>query len=143
MITADAVPTPKMVVAPVVQPPPKASQPKQNKVYEDLDRPVTPQELQEANELLKLGEDTAQRVRELRRGILEGTVNATEQRKKVLGLVPYSEVHVKTPPKGIKIKAKYSKEQFEKYLETAKQLDERRKKQIAEAISDAMKGAEQ
>ena len=132
MITTDAVPTPKTVVAPVVQP-----LPKQNKVYEDLDRPVTPQELQEANDFLKLGEDTAQRVRELRRGILEGTINATKQRKKALGLS--SDVRVGTP-KEIKIKGKYTKEQYEKYLEAARRLDEQKNKRLANAIASVVKG---
>ena len=142
-------------VLPVVQPPsvqsplsvmtqPKAGRPKketgvrkiEERVFDDGDRPVTPEELQEANEFLKLGEDTAQRVRELRNGILEGTVNATKQRKKALGLS--SDVRVRTPPKGLKIKAKYTKEQFEKYLETEKRLDEQRKKRIANEIADVM-----
>ena len=146
-------------VLPVVQPPsvqsplsvmtqPKAGRPKketgvrkiEERVFDDGDSPVTPEELQEANEFLKLGEDTAQRVRELRKGILEGRVNATKMRKRELGLQP--EVRVRTPQKGIKIKAKYTKEQFEKYLETEKRLDEQRKKRLAEMIDNVMKGAE-
>ena len=150
-------PTTKPVVAPVLpvqqSPPtdvvfPKAGRPKketvvrkiENRVFDDGDRPVTPGELQEANEFLKLGEDTAQRVRELRNGILEGTVHATKQRKKALGLS--SDIRVRTPPKGLKIKAKYTKEQFEKYLETERLLDAQRKKRIAEMIDNVMKGAE-
>jgi hypothetical protein len=121
------------------------------KILEDLDRPVTPQELQEANEYLKLGKgfrpgkdiDTAQGVRELRKDILEGRVKATEQRKRELGLS--AEVRVRTPPKEIKIKNKIrrTKEQFEKYLETAQRLDEQKRKRLAESINDVMKGAEQ
>jgi hypothetical protein len=110
---------------------------------DDIDRPVTPQELHEADEELKLGEDTLQRIQKLREDIIQGRVKATGQRKKELGFLPESKVRITTPKKGIKIDTKQTKEQFEKYLETAKQLDEQKKKRLTETINDVMKGTEQ
>ena len=144
-----------MSPAPPVKPPsvviaPKVMKPKQN--FEDRDRPVTPQELKEANEILALGKDrgmwkgkqdvdTVEGVRELRRDILEGRFRATKQRKRELGLL--DDVKIRPERAKTKIKTKYTKEQFEKYLETAKRLDEQRNKRLAEAINDVMKGVEQ
>jgi hypothetical protein len=135
--SADAVSAPPVAAvkpAAVVESLPLVAKPK-HKMFEDFDRPVTPQELQEADEYLKLGGirpakeiDTVQGVHELRKGILEGRVNATEQRKRELGLS--SDIRVSTPKKKTKVKTKYTKEQFEKYLETARRLAERR--QIAD-----------
>ena len=139
--------TPVSVIpAPPVVPPPKVD--KLTQIIDPIDRPVTPEELREANEILALGTDrgmwkgkrdvdTVEGVRKLRRDILEGRFRATKQRKKELGLA--SDVRVSTPPTGIKIKTKYTKEQFEKYLETARRLDEQKKKRLAEAIDDVMK----
>jgi hypothetical protein len=134
--------------SPVITSTPKAVNPK-HKVFEDFDRPVTPQELQEADEYLKLGNgfrpgkdvDTVQGVHELRKGILEGRVNATKERKRELGLSP--EIRVTIPKKEPKIKTKFTKERFEKYLEAARRLDEQKKKQLTESINDVMKGVEQ
>jgi hypothetical protein len=131
--------------SPVIIPTPKVVKPK-HKVFEDPERPVTPQELQEADEYLKLGSgfrpakeiDTVHGVRELRKAILEGRVKATEQRKRELGLS--SEVRVSTPSAETKIKTKYTKEQFEKYLETARRLDEQKRERLAEIIADVIKG---
>ena len=108
----------------------------------DIDHPVTPQELHDADDELKLGEDTLQRVQKLREDIIQGRVKATGQRKKELGFLPESKVRITTPKKGIKIKTKYTKEQFEKYLETAKHLDEQKKKRLIETINDLMKETE-
>jgi hypothetical protein len=150
------VPTP--VTVPVVQSPvpttivPKAVKPTQPPkiAVDDIDRSVTPQELQEADEYLKLGQgykpgkdvDTARGVRELREAILQGRVNATEQRKRELGFLPESKVRATIPKKEMKIKTKYTKEQHEKYLETARRLDEQKKKRLADAINDVMKETE-
>jgi hypothetical protein len=103
----------------------------------NLDRKPTAKELREANKELKLGEETQQGVRQLRKDILEGRVNATKQRKRELGLMP--EVRVTIPAKEHKLKTKFTKEQFEKYLETARRLDEQKRKRLAEAINDVMK----
>ena len=127
----------------MVQPPPKVSQPRQNKVFEDLDRPVTPKELRDADNELKLGDETIQKIRELREDILQGRVNATKQRKIELGFLPETKVRATTPAKEIKVKAKYTKEEFERYLETARLLDEQKRKRLAEAINDVIKEAKQ
>ena len=145
MIPADAVTAPVMPKSPVVQPPPavvipKAVKPK--RIIDDIERPVTPQELQEANAGLKLDDETAQKIHELREDILQGRVKATEPRKIELGFLPETKVQIKIPKKGINFKAKFTKEQYEKYLETARRLDEQKKKRLAEAINDVMNGAE-
>ena len=156
MIPVDAVPVavpvvqPTPIVAPVtpkppiVQPPPivapKAVKPR--RTIDDIERPVTPQELQEANDFLKLGEDTAQKIRELREDILQGRVKATEPRKIELGFLPETKVQIEIPKKGIKLKDKYTKEQFEKYLETARRLDEQKKKRLVDAINNVVNGEE-
>jgi hypothetical protein len=103
--------------------PPKAAKPTLDIV--DIDRPVTAEELQAANEELKLGEETVQKLQELREEILQGRFKATEPRKIELGFLPESKVRITTPAKGKKVKGKYSKEQFEKYLETARHLAEK------------------
>jgi uncharacterized protein (UPF0335 family) len=46
---------------------------------------------------------------------------------------------VTIPAKEHKLKTKFTKEQFEKYLETARRLDEQKKKRLAEAIENVMK----
>ena len=107
-----------------------------------LDRPATPQELQDADEEMKLGEDTLQHIQKLREDIVQGRAKATGQRKIELGFLPESKIQPITPKKGITIKTKYTKEQFEKYLETAKQLDEQKKKRLAKTINDVMEGTE-
>jgi hypothetical protein len=156
VIPVDAVPIavpvvpPTPIVAPVMPKPPIAQPPpivipkavKPKRIIDDIERQVTPQELQEANDFLKLGEDTAQKIRELREDILQGRVKATEPRKIELGFLPETKVQIEIPKKGIKLKDKYTKEQFEKYLETARRLDEQKKKRLAEAINDIINGAE-
>jgi len=129
-------------IPPVVQPPPK-----QNKVFEDIDHPVTRKEIKEANEILALGKgkykrkeyDTAQGVKDLRRDILEGRFRATKERKRELGLYSVDKIRPESKSKKPKIKAKYTKEAYETYLETARLLDEQRKKRLAGAINDVMK----
>ena len=108
---------------------------------ENLDRKPTAKELREANEELKLGDDTLQGVRQLRKDILEGRANATKQRKRELGLMP--EVRAMIPAKEHKFETKFTKEQFEKYLETARRLDEQKRKRLAGAINDVIMGTEQ
>jgi hypothetical protein len=148
----DNMPTAMSVVPPAaVKPPPQAVMPPKavKRKVDDGDRPVTPEELQEANEYLRLAVnlrpgkdvDTVRGVSELRKDILEGRFGATQQRKKELGLS--SDVHVSIPSKDIKIKTKYRKKQFEKYLETARRLDAQKKERLAQAVDDVMKGADQ
>jgi len=140
----------EVVPVPVAQPPPPIDRSllttyKPKRRGEDLDRSATRKELREAKEILALGKgkykkkeyDTAQGVQDLRRDILEGRFTATKERKKELGLL--SEVKIRPESKVPKTKAKYTKEEFEKYLETARQLDEKRNKRLAEAIHDVMK----
>ena len=142
MIPADTVP----IAAPGVPPtPPVAITPdmlpktfRRKRIMEDIERPVTPQELQEANAGLKLDDDTAKKIRELREDILQGRVKATEPRKIELGFLPETKVQIKIPKKGISIRAKYTNEDYERYLETARRLDEQKKKRIAEAIGDVL-----
>jgi len=134
---------PVVQVPPVLSTPPKPVKPRQS--VEDFDRPITPEELREANEILALGKgkykkkdfDTAQGVKDLRRDILEGRFRATKERKRELGLL--SDDKIRPAPAKTKIKTKYTKEQFEKYLETANRLDEQRKRRLADAINDVMK----
>ena len=141
---------------PVVQPPQPAQPPppidrsllagyKPKRKFENLDRPATRKEIKEANEILALGKgkhkkkeyDTAQGVIDLRRDILEGRFRATKERKRELGLL--SDDKIRPTPAKTKIKTKYTKEQFEKYLETANRLDEQKKRRLADAINDVMK----
>ena len=156
----DVVPTPTPVIAPaspapVVQPPPPIDRSllkgyKAKRRGEDLDRLPTRKEIKEANKILALGKgkykkkeyDTAQGVQDLRRDILEGRFRATKERKRELGL--YSDDRIRPESKKkIKFKTKYTREEYEKYLETARLLDEQRKKRIAEAINDVIKEAKQ
>jgi len=148
VIPADAVPTPTPVIAPMVQAQPVAKKPpvvqppppidrsllkgyKPKRKLEDLDRPATRKEIREANEILALGKgkhkgkdyDTVQGVQDLRRDILEGRFKATKERKRELGLL--SDDKIRPESKAIKFKTRYSKEEFEKYLETAKRIAER------------------
>jgi len=112
---------------------------------EDLDRPATRKELKEADAILALGKgkykkkeyDTAQGVQDLRRDILEGRFRATKERKRELGLL--SDVKFRPESKAIRFKTRYTKEEFEKYLETARRLDEQKNKRVAEAINEVMK----
>ena len=115
---------------------------------EDLDRAATRKELREAKKIFALGKgkykgkdfDTAQGVQDLRRDILEGRFGATQERKKELGLL--SDVKIRPESNGTKTKEKYTKEEFEKYLETARRLDEQKNKRLAEAINDIVKETE-
>ena len=135
--TPVATPIPVPKIPPVVQPPPpidrsllKEYKPKRK--LEDLDRPATRKEIKEANEILALGKgkykkkeyDTAQGVQDLRRDILEGRFRATKERKRELGLLSDDRIRPESKKK-IKFKTKYTKEKFEKYLETAKRIAER------------------
>jgi len=145
---------PKM--PPVVQsPPPPIDRSllagyKPKRKFENLDRPATRKEIKEANEILALGKgkhkkkeyDTAQGVIDLRRDILEGRFRATKERKKELGLYSVDRIRPESKSKKIKFKTRYTKEEYEKYLETARLLDEKKKKRVAEAINDVMKGTE-
>ena len=156
MIPADAVVAPVTPKPLIVQPPPPVITPpvvvpkgvKPKRIIDDIERPVTPQEYQEANEILALGKgrgndiDTVQGVRELREAILQGRVKATEPRKIELGFLPETKVQIKIPKKGNTIKAKFTKEQYKKYLETARRLGEQKKKRLVDAINNVVNGAE-
>ena len=88
---------------------------------------------------LTFEEGMNQRIHELREDILQGRVKATKQRKKELGFLPETKVRAIIPKKGVTINATYTKGQFEKYLETARRLDEQKKERIAHEITDVMK----
>ena len=139
MIPAEAVPvaTPVVPKQVVMQPPSKVVKPQRN--LDDRDRPVTPEELQEANAALRLDDKIAQKIKELREDILQGRVKATEPRKIELGFLPESKVQITIPKMNNKIKTKFTKEQYEKYLEAARRLEEQKQKRLADAIRDVIK----
>ena len=157
-VPVSVVPMPSPVItpmtsAPVVQSPPPidASLLKGLKLKrrgENLDRPATRKEMREANEILALGKgkykkkeyDTAQGVIDLRRDILEGRFRATKERKRELGLLSDDRIRQESKSKKPKFKTRYTREQYEKYLETARHIDEQRKKRLADAINEVMKG---